>query len=282
MTNPSSKGVHLFVPPYQELTEIEVQSHSWHTADLYPGTALVWQIAGRVEAAVSRVVGNRPGGVSLMVVLPAASRLVREPYIWRLVGRHRPHAVLPHHDDLSTEDLSRLLRRPPEDLGSAVTDYMVWRGMKLDPDTVRLVRRTLELSSDLSSVSALARCLYMSRRALGRRFSTKGLPVPSHWLQFGRILRLANAIHNSDESLSTIACSLGFPDGYAASNQMYRLLGLRPSTVRTRFGWEWIVEHWLKREAELGGFAPPDTTNDLEKAPRKREARERDLAGAKG
>lgn len=262
MSTHPAKSMSILAPPYERLAELRIQGDSWRRTPIHQGSALVWLVDAEVEAVAGRTVSTRPGGLALIAVLPPASELVAVPSIWRIVGRCRPHAVLPHHGDPVVKDLSRLLRRPPDDLGSAVTDYIAWRGIGLDPDTVRLVRRTIELSSGLSSVSALARNLYLSRRALGRRFQSKGLPVPSHWLQFGRLLRLASALHNSHDPLSTVACSLGFPDGYSASNQMYRLLGLRPSVVRSRLGWEWLLEHWLRREAELGGFAPSETSID--------------------
>ena len=247
----------LFAPPYVQLTRVEVQEDLWwRRAQLLQGSALVWRVRREIDPSVGHRVTTRPGGLSLIVILPPAADLIETPAIWTIVGKCRPHAVLPHHDDPSVEDLRRLLRKPPDNIGVAVTDYLAWRGIRLDPDTVRLVRRTLDLSKDITSVKVLARSLYLSRRALGRRFAARGLPVPSHWLQFGRQLLLASALHNSSDSLSSLACSLGFPDGFAASNQMYRLIGIRPSTVRSRLGWEWLVETWLRREADFGGFTP--------------------------
>jgi hypothetical protein len=38
------------------------------------------------------------------------------------------------------------------------------------------------------------------------------------------------------------------------SNQMKRLIGYRPSDIRACLGWEWIVEAWLRREAEVGNL----------------------------
>jgi len=126
----------------------------------------------------------------------------------------------------------------------------------VDPDTRRLLRKTLELSGELRTVSGLARSLYMSRRALGRRFTTRGLPVPSHWLHFGRVLRAAVRLQNPGSTLYAVACELGYPDGFSLSNQMHRLTRLRPSIMKECFGWEWIVEAWLRQEAEEGSLSP--------------------------
>jgi AraC-like DNA-binding protein len=137
-----------------------------------------------------------------------------------------------------------------------VTDYLSWRGIVVDGDTRRLIRRTIEVAGEIRSVTALSRSLYLSRRALGRRFLSRGLPVPSHWLHVGRILRATLRLQGTDETLFTIACDLGYPDGFALSNQMYRLTGIRPTTARECLGWEWVLESWLRREAEAGGLVP--------------------------
>ncbi|MDX1495510.1 MAG: hypothetical protein R3253_15690, partial [Longimicrobiales bacterium] len=90
----------------------------------------------------------------------------------------------------------------------------------------------------------------------GRRLMTRGLPVPSHWLQMGRLLRLSSRLQNSEESIASIAYDAGYPDGFSLSNQMQRLIGYRPSQVRDYLGWEWVLEAWLRKEAEEGGLAP--------------------------
>lgn len=79
----------------------------------------------------------------------------------------------------------------------------------MDRDTRRLISRTIELAGDIRSVSGLSRSLYLSRRTLGRRFLSRSLPVPSHWLHFGRILRAALRLQSSDDTLFSVACDLG-------------------------------------------------------------------------
>ena len=85
---------------------------------------------------------------------------------------------------------------------------------------------------------------------------TRGLPVPSHWIHFGRVLRAALHLQKNNANLYSIACHLGYPDGFSLSNQMMRLTNLRPSLLRECFGWEWIVEAWLHTEALAGNLSP--------------------------
>jgi AraC-like DNA-binding protein len=221
-----------------------------------PGAAVVWTMGGARTPPELELLRGRPGGLALLVVLPDACDLSANPALIHSVQQLRPHGILPHHDEPQAMELAHILRRPPLDLAADVTDYLSWRGLPIDHGTVRLIRRIVELSEDLRSVSALARSMYMSRRALGRKFMTAGLPVPSHWLQMARLLRVALRLQNSDSSVFSVAYEFGYPDGFSVSNQMSRLLGYRPTDVRERLGWEWLFEAWLRREAENGALTP--------------------------
>ena len=84
---------------------------------------------------------------------------------------------------------------------------------------------------------------------------TNGLPVPSHWLHFARVLRAALLLQSSAVTLAEAARRYGYPDGFALSNQMHRLVGVRPSDARRYLGWDWLVEAWIQTEAADGGFS---------------------------
>jgi hypothetical protein len=73
-------------------------------------------------------------------------------------------------------------------------------------------------------------------------------------LHFGRAVRACIQLQSLRSSLFDVARDLGYPDGFALSNQMSRLTGVRPSVAREHLGWEWILEGWLRREASTGGF----------------------------
>ncbi|MDX1645559.1 MAG: AraC family transcriptional regulator [Longimicrobiales bacterium] len=242
--------------PYDRLSELQPHRDALRDAARIPGSAVLWTLDSGRYAETRRLLERRPGGLALIVLLPDADRIEDDPNLLHAVQRCRPHGLLPRHEGVQASDIAEALRRPPLDLPVEVTDYLAWRGLKVDRDTTRLLRRILELSSELRSVSALSRSLYLSRRALGRRLMTRGLPVPSHWLQFGRLLRLSTTLQNSEANIASIAYDFGYPDGFSLSNQMQRLIGLRPSQVRECLGWEWILETWLRREADEGGLAP--------------------------
>ncbi len=252
----TTTSLHLLAHPYDRLDPLRGGRLSLKAAACEPGTAILCSLGSGHPTSAFDLLVNRPGGLSLLVVLPPATRILENSGLAHTVQQLRPHAILPHVPRPQPQDLAHLLRRPPADLSSELTEYLAWRGIAMDQSTTRLVRRVIELAADLRSVSALARSMYMSRRALGRRFTTQGLPVPSHWLQMARLIRVTIRLQNTGDSVFAVACGMGYPDGFSVSNQMSRLFGVRPSQVRERLGWEWVVEAWLRREAESGSFGP--------------------------
>lgn len=246
----------LFLPPYQELLAVQDLHSFGSRRSSFRGGALVWSMASGWSVSHLKEARSRPPGLALLLILPPARLVPTHLDLLAVIEEARPHTVLPFHSRLDLEELRELLRRGPADLPVELTDYLAWRGLDLDRETRQLVREVAIRSAELKTVNAVARSLYTSRRALGRRFLTRGLPVPSHWLQFCRVLRATIKLQACDESLFEVACDLGYPDGFALSNQMHRLIGLRPSTVRKHLGWEWVVEAWLRREEKTGGLEP--------------------------
>lgn len=264
----------LLRPPYDSLHPI---SGSDVAVVGGAGAALIWDLRHGIDVRGLRTAEERAPGVALLVMLPPAEDILSTTPLFEVVETCRPHSIIPHHPRHSLEEWTRLLQRLPVDLGSELVDYLTWSGLRIDRETRRIIRRTTELSAELRTVSGLARALYVSRRALGRRFMKRGLPAPSHWLHFGRVLRAALRLQGTTDNLFSVACSLGYSDGFALSNQMYRLTGVRPSMTRDHYGWEWLVECWLEREGtrelsrtaldqESKSIAPPLSTTAANEA----------------
>lgn len=268
-------AISLLTPPYTALSAVTGGKRQLLSEGRAPGSALVWRLERGAHEHDLPVIRDRPGGLALIVVLPRFGGGFCDPGLLGMVESVRPSAVLPFHHEPDPDDLCAVLRRPPEDLAVEVTDYVAWRGLRIDRETVHLIRRIVALSADLRSITALSRSLYMSRRALGRRFVARGLPVPSHWLHFSRLLRVAIRLQNSEDSVVSVGYEVGYPDAFSLSNQMVRLTGFRPSDVRDLLGWEWLLEAWLRREADEGALAPDLTLDflDAPEAPTGRRAR---------
>jgi AraC-like DNA-binding protein len=249
----------LLTYPYRTLEPLGDRGEELRQRGREAGAALVWTMSRGRRPATVEAVSERPGGLAMLMILPPGPDQALDPSVIATVDRTRPLGILPFHPHPDPGTLAQVLRRPPLDLGADVTEYLAWRGLGVDKDTAHVIRRIVDLSAELRSIGAVSRSLYLSRRALGRRFMNRGLPVPSHWLQAARLLRVATRLQNTDATVSSIAVDLGYPDGFAVSNQMERLFGRRPSEVRERLGWEWLLEAWLRREAEMGGLMPSGT-----------------------
>lgn len=245
----------LLSAPYRHLVPLTAPAEFIEAGRGLKGSAVVWRLGTGEPDDNMKIARRRPAGVVLILVLPPASALTAQTDLLHIIGRCRPTAIVPYHEDIEPADMKSLIRRPPTDLPVEFTEYLAWRGVRVDRGTCEIIRRTVRLAKHLTTIASLSRTIYLSRRALGRRFVSRGLPVPSHWLQFCRILHAVLRLQNSSQSLHSVACGLGYPDGFALSNQMHRLIGVRPSTARRCLGWEWLIECWLQKERAAGALA---------------------------
>ena len=235
-----------FIPPYTDFAPLSSELTAGHAR----GCAVVWylQDATQQEAEYEWLL-HRPARVPLFIVLPPADAV--QPILSMIPQLNDLHArgVLPNGPLQSVEPVRLLLRSAPRDLPAAMASYFTRRGMLRDTKTRTLIMKIFELAPSVSSISTLARRLYTSRRTLGRFFEAQGLPVPSHWLQFARLLYVSTKLQlNDNVPVFRVATQFGYPDGFTMSNQMKRLIGCRPTDVRQNLGYEWIVEEWLAKE----------------------------------
>ena len=245
-------AVFLLGPPYHQLTRIDIDD----TPQVREGGwVMAWHLGSPGWNRGAPAVANRPAGVPLAIILPDGEDRLSVLRVLRAIEQSRPQAVVPYHEAPTAREIASVIRREPSCLASCVADYLVWRGIPLDPVTRSIIRRTVQLSSQVRTIGALAKNLYMSRRALGRKLLSSELPVASHWLHISRILRATITLQNSEASLFSVAVSLGYSDGFSLSNQMHRLCGIRPMEARERLGWEWVFETWLAKEASSGSIA---------------------------
>jgi AraC-like DNA-binding protein len=243
----------LFRPPYRTFEPID---RHWRPAALPArGHFLIWTIEELQQEDDVEWVFRRPPGIPLVVLLPPPAHIVPLGHIVRAIPYLHPRAVLPCTAAALEPDQFRLfLGAPPQRLPEALTDYLIRRRLFASPEAALRIRRIFDHAQTVTSVAALARRLHMSRRTLGRQLTADGLPAPSHWLQFARLLRLALHISTDRQPLLRLATRAGYPDGFTMSNQMKRMLGCRPSELRGVLGWEWLVESWLLNEIDRCGF----------------------------
>ncbi len=239
-------GLCLFRPPYRSCERITLR---WRPEPPMPGGAVVWFMGPgpTAEEELAWVV-ERPRSLPLFIVLPPPEEILPLAGILRVVPELRPKGVLPGAGVGMLGALQTLHAAPPPSLPRAVTDYLDDEGVFDDDPARARVETILSRASHVTSIDTLARGLCQSRRTLGRFFHDRGLPVPSHWLQLGRLLHVAVQLQNTRTNINRVSSRFGFPDGFTMSNTMKRLTGYRPSYVRKHLGWEWIVAEWLRRE----------------------------------
>jgi len=139
----------ILCPPYRDLLPVKHLDALDAHPRLTRGAAVVWQLRSGDWGANYRMVRDRPPGVALIMILPPAQSLDSVSRLLDAAEQCRPHSVLPHHPHPTPGDLRTALRRLPEDLPTEFMDYLTWRGLGVDQDTRRIVRRIVELSAEL-------------------------------------------------------------------------------------------------------------------------------------
>lgn len=248
---PSGTGLRIFAPPYHRLEPRDVPA----AGSVPRGSAVVWLLTdASAQAREFDRLRERPYDLPLVVLLPPPSEIGRTLPLLNLLALLRPRSVLPGMSLGTPESIRHVLATPPPSLAEAVLRQLTERGLIQTRAIAKEVRRIFEVAPEVQSISRLARRLYTSRRTLGRHFAAHGLPVPSHWLQFARLLHVSVHLQNEPSAIFRIAARSGYADGFTLSNQMKRLIGCRPTEVRSCLGWEWILESWLQRERAMGGL----------------------------
>ena len=249
----SEHELSFFAPPYFE----PIQAGELIQRERPPrGVYLLWDLRHTTDfATIAEQVSRRPHGMGLVIVLPPPHQLQRiQDVLDGLVDFH-PCAILPASLN-SSDRLRQLLRNLPRNPHHEFVTYLKRRGLLCDDRTREEVDRLFAEARLVRSVATLARRMASSRRTLGRHFAGAGLPAPSRWLQFARLLYVSLYLQRNRCSIGRAAAEMGYPDPFTMSNQMKRLTGLRPSEVKLRYGWSWIIECWIVEETRRGGFDP--------------------------
>jgi AraC-like DNA-binding protein len=249
----SANGIHYFGPPYEALVEPPATNPADPLA--LRGYAVVWMIGDRRRQKEElRIIREKPQALPLLVLLPPAEEIRKALPVLRTLPTLDVRSVLPGATLASPERLRQALTLKPRSLSEIAVRYLVRRGVLRNERARHEVRRIFELAPETPSITKLCRRMYTSRRTLGRHLAESHLPVPSHWLQFARLLHVTVHLQSDPGAIFRVATRFRYPDGFTMSNQMHRLVGHRPTEVRRLLGWEWVVEAWLRREAAQGAI----------------------------
>lgn len=240
-----------FSPPYFEFVPADRVTHGIQPPR---GVFLVWDLKYLTNlASTTHRIAGRPHGMELVVILPRAHDIPRIQHILDGLGDYHPCGILPASLN-SAERLRQALRNLPRRPKQDFTDYVRRRGLLCSDRACADVSKLFAEAPVVRSVSDLARRMATSRRTLGRHFAEAGIPTPSHWLQIARLLYVSLYLQRNRCSIGRAAAEVGYPDPFTMSNQMKRLTGLRPTDVKCRYGWTWIIECWVLEETKRGSF----------------------------
>lgn len=103
-------------------------------------------------------------------------------------------------------------------------------------------------------VEKLAQRAGVARRTLQREFDRTKLGSPNEWIQLIGILRVMRQLEKApDGSIRAAAIACGYPDPFTFSNQMHRLLNIRPAAAReAKLTLSQLVDRWFTlREGQV-------------------------------
>lgn len=140
-------------------------------------------------------------------------------------------------------------------LSEEILEYILSRGFPMTLKARRSLRAIVLRAHRVPTVTEIAHSTGVSRRALTRWFREAGLPPPSRWLQVVRHLHAIAALETPGVSICRVAWTLRYPDGFALSDQMLTLVGVRPSAVRGEIAWTEYFDMWVARESQAGRFS---------------------------
>ena len=139
--------------------------------------------------------------------------------------------------------------------------HTVGRGLPLE--LRGFSRRILEFPIRYSSLTSLGAAFGLSSGALKARFRRRGLPSPSKYLRWFRLLTAARVLADPDETTLTAAFRLGFASDGNFCRWVRAKSGLTPSSLRdwngrllllVRLAEECIPDGSLERWESLGGI----------------------------
>jgi AraC-like DNA-binding protein len=237
----------ILAPPYEVLNPIDTK---WEPPPGTNGVAIVWHVTSHaIISGEFEWIRNRPRGIACALVLPPAIEIPRIASFLSRLSDLEPNAVLPSGRLVTPRGLKTALSGGSQNLPRAVSAYLTRHRIVTSTQVRSEVFRIFQLAPNTATVSRLCRQMFLSRRTLGRHFGHHRLPVPSHWLQFARLLHVLMRSQTERVALFRLAVAAGYPDGFTFSNQVKRLTGVRPTEARALIGFEWLIEAWLAREA---------------------------------
>jgi AraC-like DNA-binding protein len=242
-------GVASLAPPYREFTAVP-DLGTLRSSDLADGSLLAVGLSAprdewpAITALVPRLRARFPAAP---VVLRVERRASPEDLDWvRRAGVLQVRAVL-FEGETVRDRLERALT-DTTDLPEQVEQWLAVRLPRLPPAVAQLIVEIFRLAPLHHELGDLLARLGHAERTTRTWFLRAGVPGPAKWLGAAHAVRAALRLQaDQGVPLLTVAVEGGYSDHSSLSRQSLRLFGVRPGTIRTTLGWEWLLDRWLRR-----------------------------------
>jgi len=114
-------------------------------------------------------------------------------------------------------------------------------GAPLPPPLRGFARRVMEFPSHYDDLHPLAETCGSTRGALKARFRRRGLPSPSLYLRWFRLMSVAYALSDRNVTVAQVANRLGYTSDGNLCRAMLSLTGMTTTEVRTLPGWNRLL-----------------------------------------
>jgi AraC-like DNA-binding protein len=163
---------------------------------------------------------------------------------------------------------------------AALADRMVSRVTEIVPESVaHMLGFFFRHAQSRPTVTAMAVALRTHPQTLARQCARAGLPTPSAFCYWARLILTAQRLEDPSRTTDRAAKEMGFPSGVVFRDVLKRYTGLRPSEVRERGGSTCLIELFSARlraarpdirqlPADRHHNSPPSTTRAGRRASR--------------
>jgi hypothetical protein len=128
------------------------------------------------------------------------------------------------------------------DWSSAVILWVQRRRVIIPPEAAALIRVIADHALNHRRFAELAIAAGPAKRTWYATFAAAGLSPPGHWFRALRGVRIALALQQNPRArVIDLALQFGFSSANVMSDRLHAVVGARPSLIRVRLGWEWML-----------------------------------------
>jgi AraC-like DNA-binding protein len=181
-------------------------------------------------------------------------------------ARRRTREVPPTRVDHAVGELRALLASdvpPPSRVDRALADLSRAAGARLPGPLRSVARRVMEFPVHYADLHGLAEVSGSSRGALKARFRRRGLPSPSAYVRWFRVMAAAQLLADREVTTSQAAHRLGFTTGGNLCRAITSTTGLTSSELRSGPGWNRLLLTFAWKYLGQDALAQWDTLGDL-------------------